>query len=90
MLLTIDVGNTQILMGVYDGEELRVHWRLSTNRARTVDEFGILGRWQGAGQALVQVVVCVDQPRQHDHALGCGVGVGAEGGREDDLTQHAE
>jgi len=44
MLLAIDVGNTQILMGVYDGEELRYHWRLSTNRARTVDEFGILTR----------------------------------------------
>jgi type III pantothenate kinase len=44
LLLAIDVGNTQILMGVYDGEELRFHWRLSTNRARTVDEFGILTR----------------------------------------------
>jgi type III pantothenate kinase len=44
MLLAIDVGNTQILMGVYEGEELRFDWRLSTNRARTVDEFGILTR----------------------------------------------
>jgi len=44
MLLAIDVGNTQILMGVYEGEELRFHWRLSTNRARTTDEFGILTR----------------------------------------------
>jgi len=44
MLLAIDVGNTQILMGVYEGDELRFDWRLSTNRARTVDEFGILTR----------------------------------------------
>ena len=44
MLFAIDVGNTQILMGVYDGDELKVHWRLSTDRARTVDEFGILAR----------------------------------------------
>ena len=44
MLFAIDVGNTQILMGVYEGDELRVHWRLSTDRARTVDEFGILAR----------------------------------------------
>ena len=44
MLFAIDVGNTQILMGVYEGDELRFHWRLSTNRARTVDEFGILAR----------------------------------------------
>lgn len=40
----MDVGNTQILMGVYEGDELRFHWRLSTDRARTVDEFGILAR----------------------------------------------
>lgn len=44
MLLAIDVGNTQILMGVYEGDELRFDWRLSTNRTRTVDEFGILTR----------------------------------------------
>ena len=44
MLFAIDVGNTQILMGVYKGDELLFHWRLSTNRARTVDEFGILAR----------------------------------------------
>ncbi len=44
MLLAIDVGNTQILMGVYVEEELAFHWRLSTDRARTVDEFGILAR----------------------------------------------
>jgi len=44
MLLAIDVGNTQILMGVFEGEELRFNWRLSTNRTRTVDEFGILTR----------------------------------------------
>jgi type III pantothenate kinase len=44
MLLAIDVGNTQILMGVYEGDELKFDWRLSTNRARTVDEFGILTR----------------------------------------------
>ena len=44
MLLAIDVGNTQILMGVYRGDDLLFHWRLSTDRARTVDEFGILAR----------------------------------------------
>jgi type III pantothenate kinase len=44
VLLAIDVGNTQILMGVYQDDELRFHWRLSTNRARTTDEFGILTR----------------------------------------------
>ncbi len=44
MLLAVDVGNTQILMGIYTADELRFHWRLSTDRTRTVDEFGILVR----------------------------------------------
>jgi len=44
VLFAIDVGNTHTLMGVFEGRELRVHWRLSTDRARTVDEFGILAR----------------------------------------------
>ncbi len=42
MLLVLDVGNTNIVAGVYKGEELLVHWRLSTNRDRTADEYGIL------------------------------------------------
>lgn len=44
MLLAIDVGNTHSLLGLFDGDDLRVHWRLSTDRARTVDEFGLLVR----------------------------------------------
>ena len=44
MLLALDVGNTQILLGVFDGKELHADWRLASNRARTVDEFGILAR----------------------------------------------
>ena len=42
MLLVIDVGNTNIVIGVYDGEELIRHWRLSTQRHRTSDEYGML------------------------------------------------
>lgn len=44
MLLVIDVGNTNTVLGVYSGRELRGHWRLSTNRAQTADEYGILIR----------------------------------------------
>ncbi|MGH9352077.1 MAG: type III pantothenate kinase [Terriglobia bacterium] len=44
MLLVIDVGNTNTVLGVYSGNELRGHWRLSTNRAQTADEYGILIR----------------------------------------------
>jgi type III pantothenate kinase len=41
MILVIDVGNTNIVIGVYKGMELLHHWRLSTNRSATVDEYGI-------------------------------------------------
>ena len=44
MLLAIDLGNTNTVFGVYDGERLIMHWRLSTQKDRTVDEFGILLR----------------------------------------------
>ncbi|MFQ5876113.1 MAG: type III pantothenate kinase [Acidobacteriota bacterium] len=44
MLLVMDVGNTNTVLGVYDGSRLVAHWRLRTVRARTVDEYGILGR----------------------------------------------
>ena len=44
MLLTIDVGNTNTVLGVFRGEELIAHWRLTTARAQTVDEYGVLTR----------------------------------------------
>jgi type III pantothenate kinase len=44
MLLVMDVGNTNTVLGVYDGTRLLAHWRLTTARDRTVDEYGILAR----------------------------------------------
>jgi len=44
MLLTIDVGNTNTVLGVFRGEELIANWRLTTARAQTVDEYGVLTR----------------------------------------------
>ena len=44
MLLAINVNNTHTLLGVYDGDRLAVHWRLRTDQARTVDEYGVLLR----------------------------------------------
>ena len=51
MLLTIDIGNTNTVLGVYKGETLAAHWRLTTARSQTVDEYGILARslFQNAG-----------------------------------------
>ena len=42
MLFAIDVGNTNIVLGVFDGDELTHSWRLATMRERTADEIGIL------------------------------------------------
>lgn len=42
MLLVVDVGNTNIVLGVYEGENLKGHWRISTDRVRTTDEYGVL------------------------------------------------
>ncbi|MDH3261330.1 MAG: type III pantothenate kinase [Acidimicrobiia bacterium] len=42
MLLTIDLGNTQTVVGLFDGVELAHHWRLSTVRERTADEYRLL------------------------------------------------
>ncbi|MBI1951647.1 MAG: type III pantothenate kinase [Acidobacteria bacterium] len=44
MLLVMDVGNTNTVLGVYDRTRLLAHWRLTTVRGRTVDEYGILAR----------------------------------------------
>jgi type III pantothenate kinase len=44
MLLTIDVGNTNTVLGVFREKELAAHWRLTTARDQTVDEYGILTR----------------------------------------------
>jgi len=42
MLLAIDVGNTNIVYGVYDGENLVESWRMATDNKRTADEYGVL------------------------------------------------
>lgn len=42
MLLAIDVGNTNVVLGVYQGKELLVSWRISTNRYQTADECGVI------------------------------------------------
>jgi len=44
MLLTLDVGNTNTVLGVFRGAELIANWRLSTARDQTIDEYGILTR----------------------------------------------
>jgi len=52
MLLTIDIGNTNITLGLYNGDELGSRWRLATNHERMPDEYGlqILGMLNHAGK----------------------------------------
>jgi type III pantothenate kinase len=42
MLLVIDVGNTQTVVGLYGGSDLLDHWRIATNAERTSDEHALL------------------------------------------------
>jgi len=53
MLLAIDVGNTNVTLGLYDGDKLGAHWRLATDHARMPDEYGLqfLGLLENAGSA---------------------------------------
>lgn len=41
MLLVIDLGNTTLTLGIFDGPALKYHWRLTTDRNRTEDEYGL-------------------------------------------------
>ncbi|MCA1322088.1 type III pantothenate kinase [Bacillus tianshenii] len=42
MIFVLDVGNTNTVIGVYEGEELKHHWRVETSRNKTEDEFGMI------------------------------------------------
>ena len=42
MLLVIDVGNSNIVLGIYNEEKLVKDWRVSTDKSKTTDEYGIL------------------------------------------------
>ena len=42
MLLAVDVGNTNTVLGVYDGRRLAAHWRMETRAQRTADEYAAL------------------------------------------------
>lgn len=44
MILAFDVGNTETVIGLFEGDDLLDHWRISTHPDRTVDEIGLLVR----------------------------------------------
>ena len=58
-LLVVDVGNTNIVLGIYRGDELVNSWRLATARERTADEYGILTKQLlGLNSDLEGAIVC--------------------------------
>jgi type III pantothenate kinase len=68
MLLAIDIGNTNIVLGLYEGKKLLTHWRLLTQPERTADEYGILisqlATSKGIGCEKIHAIVvsCVVPP----------------------------
>ena len=74
MLLVIDVGNTNITMGVFKGEELLGTFRLTTKLPRTSDEYGItlkeLVERQGIRSAEITAVIVASVVPDIMHSLG--------------------
>jgi type III pantothenate kinase len=52
VLLAVDVGNTNTVLGVFEGTSLRHQWRVETSPSRTYDEYGILFTQFFAGSGL--------------------------------------
>ncbi|HRY20977.1 MAG TPA: type III pantothenate kinase [Flexilinea sp.] len=52
MLFTVDIGNTNITLGMFRGEDLIMRWRMATNRNSMPDEFG-MQFW-----FLFEIIIC--------------------------------
>jgi pantothenate kinase type III len=55
MLLVVDVGNTNTVLGAFQGDALKASWRVETNKGRTADEYAVLLRQLMERQALRRV-----------------------------------
>jgi type III pantothenate kinase len=70
MLLAVDVGNTNTDLGAFRGDTLAARWSLSTDRGRTVDEYGIAIRSLFSAHSLepgeiqAMMVACVVPPME--------------------------
>lgn len=63
MLVVIDIGNTNVVIGLYKGETLKDHFRISSRRDLTADEAGLfitawLGRMKISNEEIENVVIC--------------------------------
>jgi type III pantothenate kinase len=76
MLLAIDVGNTNTVLGIYREAELVRHWRIQTEPDRTVDEYGVLFRGLFGAASLEPridgaIISCVVPPMQRTVEVVC-------------------
>jgi type III pantothenate kinase len=77
MILTLDVGNTNITCGIFDGEELRASFRITTKLPRTSDEYGMMlcnmiEKNEIAVSEIKDVIICSVVPNVM-HSLQGGV-----------------
>jgi type III pantothenate kinase len=95
MLLAIDVGNTNVTIGVFDEQELRATWRIATDQARLADEYAVfldnLLLLDGLSKSMITAAVfaCVVPPlssvfedvlRRHFDVVPLRVGAGVKTG----------
>ncbi len=62
MLLTIDIGNTNTVLGVWDGDELRHSWRIKTDGRSTADELALTFRGLLHGRDVDGISACSTVP----------------------------
>lgn len=70
MLLAIDVGNTQTVLGMFDGPEIARSWRVSTDPRATSDELALTVRGLIDGLAVTGVVACSTVPTVRRELVG--------------------
>ena len=59
MLLAIDIGNTNITIGLFDAQKLQKTWRVSTDSSRTSDEYGLqISNMLGSNKIIDEVSIC--------------------------------
>jgi type III pantothenate kinase len=77
MLFAVDIGNTNIVLGVLEGEEIRARWRVETKKQKTADEYAILMHSLFAADGIDPAgvngaaIACVAPPLQKCFELVC-------------------
>ena len=78
LLLTLDVGNTNTVVGLFAGDDLRTRWRLTTHAERTADEVGMwlsqLLSWERVDPDDLTAVAVASVVPPIDPLLDAGIG----------------